>query len=43
MMNDGKINSEQWSAKQIDMLAGISAGMVSTLISHPLDTVKVRI
>ena len=28
---------------QIDALSGISAGIVSNLVSHPLDTVKVRI
>lgn len=28
---------------QIDMVSGIFAGMISTFISHPLDTVKVRI
>ena len=31
------------SASQIDMVAGTFAGMISTFISHPLDTVKVRI
>lgn len=28
---------------QIDIFAGVSAGIVSTIISHPLDTIKVRI
>ena len=27
---------------QIDMLSGITTGMVATFVSHPLDTVKVR-
>ena len=27
---------------QIDMLSGIFAGIISNIISHPLDTVKVR-
>ena len=31
------------SNSQIDIIAGISAGIVSTIISHPLDTIKVRI
>ena len=43
MLIDGKINSVKWNTYQIDLLAGFSAGMVSTFISHPLDTVKVRV
>ena len=27
---------------QIDVLSGICAGIVSNIVSHPLDTVKVR-
>jgi hypothetical protein len=27
---------------QIDMISGITAGIVSNIISHPLDTIKVR-
>ena len=30
------------STPQIDIVAGIMAGIVGNLISHPLDTVKVR-
>lgn len=36
-------SQKRLSKAQIDITAGISAGMVSTFISHPLDTVKVRI
>jgi ABC-type antimicrobial peptide transport system permease subunit len=28
---------------QIDVVAGVCAGIVSQLVSHPLDTVKVRL
>jgi hypothetical protein len=28
---------------QVDIVAGISAGIVASTISHPLDTIKVRI
>lgn len=31
------------SNMQIDMLSGIIAGIISNLISHPLDTLKVRL
>ena len=27
---------------QIDIIAGIAAGLVSQVVSHPLDTIKVR-
>ena len=30
------------SQVQIDIMSGICAGMLSTLVAHPLDTVKVR-
>ena len=36
-------SQKKLSKTQIDISAGICAGMVSTFISHPLDTVKVRI
>ena len=32
----------QLSNIQIDMIAGICAGVISNLVSHPLDTIKVR-
>ncbi len=31
------------SNSHIDIVAGVSAGIVATTISHPLDTIKVRI
>jgi hypothetical protein len=27
---------------KIDIIAGISAGIVANIVSHPLDTIKVR-
>jgi hypothetical protein len=33
----------EYTNAQIDIIAGICAGISSTIISHPLDTVKVRI
>ena len=30
------------SKVQIDMISGICAGILATLVAHPLDTVKVR-
>ena len=32
----------RFSHVQIDVLSGICAGIVSNIVSHPLDTVKVR-
>jgi hypothetical protein len=34
---------EFWNDVRIDIIAGVTAGIVSTCIAHPLDTVKVRI
>ena len=31
------------SNSQVDIVAGVCAGIVATTISHPLDTIKVRI
>lgn len=31
------------SDKQIDVMAGFCAGIVSNFIAHPLDTIKVRL
>ena len=27
----------------IDLVAGISGGVISNLVSHPLDTIKIRL
>ena len=37
-----KAPRRQLSAIQVDVLAGLAAGFTSNFISHPLDTIKVR-
>jgi len=34
---------DKTTSTQIDIIAGICAGISSTIIAHPLDTIKVRI
>ena len=38
----GRGDHIRFSHVQIDVLSGICAGIVSNIVSHPLDTVKVR-
>lgn len=42
MITEKKKRWVHLSNVQIDMICGISAGIASNLISHPLDTLKVR-
>ena len=39
---DGHKQRIQLSHVQIDVLSGMCAGILSNIVSHPLDTVKVR-
>jgi Mitochondrial carrier protein len=40
--NDDEKQHIRLSHVQIDVISGICAGIVSNIVSHPLDTVKVR-
>jgi hypothetical protein len=35
-------NHVRLSHVQVDILSGITAGIISNIVSHPLDTIKVR-
>lgn len=35
--------SDPWSRRQIEIVSGLSAGFATTIITHPLDLIKVRL
>ena len=42
MTSDYAAEKRKLTDTQIDIIAGIAAGIVSQVVSHPLDTIKVR-